>query len=307
MSDGLYLGKQVDPATGAPGARLELDPADLLTHGLIVGMTGSGKTGLAIVLVEEVLRQGVPVIAIDPKGDLANLLLLFDELDPASVRAVDRRRGGAPRGPRREAGRGGGRGAWKKGLADWGLSADDVAALKKGHDAVVFTPGSSAGVPLNVLQSLDAPAVPLRQRRRGPARRDPVARGRAARPRARRRRPAAVAAGRLPRDARRARVARGQGPLARAADRRDRGPAVRQDRRAAARDRVPAQGPPGADDGAQQPAGLAVVREPGAAASRSTSRGCCARPTAGRACRSSRSRTCRTRSACSWSRCCSTR
>jgi len=78
MGDGLYLGKQIDPESGKPGPRLELDPADLLTHGLIVGMTGSGKTGLAIVLLEELLRQGVPVIAIDPKGDLANLLLLFE-------------------------------------------------------------------------------------------------------------------------------------------------------------------------------------------------------------------------------------
>ena len=84
MGDGLYLGRQVDLESGKPGPRLELDPADLLTHGLIVGMTGSGKTGLAIVLLEELLRQGVPVIAIDPKGDLANLLLLFDKLDAAS-------------------------------------------------------------------------------------------------------------------------------------------------------------------------------------------------------------------------------
>lgn len=74
MGDGLYLGRQVDPVSGDLGARLELDPADLLTHGLIVGMTGSGKTGLALVLLEELLRQGVPIIAIDPKGDLGNLL-----------------------------------------------------------------------------------------------------------------------------------------------------------------------------------------------------------------------------------------
>jgi uncharacterized protein DUF87 len=161
MSSGLYLGKQVDPETGALGARLDLDPHDLLTHGLVVGMTGSGKTGLAIVLLEELLRQGVPVVAIDPKGDLANLLLLFDHLDPASFEPwID------PEAARRE-----GRdvkaaavdaaAAWKKGLAEWGLGEGDIAALKKAHDAVIFTPGSTAGTPLNVLQSLDAPAVPF--------------------------------------------------------------------------------------------------------------------------------------------------
>ena len=158
MSTGLYLGKQVDPKTGALGARLELDPSDLLTHGLIVGMTGSGKTGLAVVLVEELLRQRVPVIAIDPKGDLANLLLLFDQLDAASFEPwID------PDAARRE-GKDVGRAAadaaaaWTKGLAEWGLGPADVAALRAGHDAIIYTPGSSAGVPLDILQSFAAPA-----------------------------------------------------------------------------------------------------------------------------------------------------
>jgi DNA helicase HerA-like ATPase len=159
VGDGLYLGKQVDPENGALGARLDLDPADLLTHGLVVGMTGSGKTGLAIVLLEELLRQGVPVIAIDPKGDLANLLLLFEKLDAASFEPwID------PEAARRDgkdvkAAAADAAASWKKGLADWSLGPKDIAALEKAHDAVVFTPGSSAGVPLNVLQSLDAPAV----------------------------------------------------------------------------------------------------------------------------------------------------
>jgi DNA helicase HerA-like ATPase len=159
VGNGLYLGKQVDPESGAAGAQIDLDPADLLTHGLIVGMTGSGKTGLAIVLLEELLRQGVPVIAIDPKGDLANLLLLFDRLDAASFEPwID------PEAARREgkdakAAAADAAAAWVKGLADWGLGPKDVAALRKAHEAVIFTPGSSAGVPLNVLQSLDAPPV----------------------------------------------------------------------------------------------------------------------------------------------------
>src|SRR5438876_2057169 len=158
MPQGLYLGKEVDPRTGTLGARLELDPTDLLTHGLIVGMTGSGKTGLAIVLIEEALRQGIPVLAIDPKGDLPNLLLLFDRLDPVQFAAwVDpeaaRRQGQTPEQAGAEAAA-----QWTKGLASWGLSAADVADLRRRYEAVVYTPGSRAGVPLGMLQSLDAPA-----------------------------------------------------------------------------------------------------------------------------------------------------
>jgi Helicase HerA, central domain len=159
MSKGLYLGKELKPGARELGARLEMDPADLLTHGLIVGMTGSGKTGLAIALIEEVLRQGIPVLAIDPKGDLGNLLLLFEDLAPASFEPwVDpeaaRRDGKDLKTAAAEAAA-----SWTKGLADWDLGAPDIAALKRSHDAVIYTPGSRAGVPLNVLQSLDAPSV----------------------------------------------------------------------------------------------------------------------------------------------------
>ena len=144
-SEGLYLGKELDPGAKELGARLELDPADLLTHGLIVGMTGSGKTGLAIALIEEVLRQGVPVLAIDPKGDLGNLLLLFDDLAPAPFEPwIDpeaaRREGKDVKAAAAEAAA-----SWTKGLAEWGLGAADIAALKRPHDAVIYTPGSSAG------------------------------------------------------------------------------------------------------------------------------------------------------------------
>src|SRR5437867_12208183 len=138
MPQGLYLGKEVDPRTATLGARLELDPSDLLTHGLIVGMTGSGKTGLAIVLIEEALRQGIPVLAIDPKGDLPNLLLLFDRLDPAQFAAwVDP---AAARRPGQTPGQAGAEAAaqWTKGLASLGLSAADVADLRRRHEAVVY-------------------------------------------------------------------------------------------------------------------------------------------------------------------------
>jgi Helicase HerA, central domain/Bacterial protein of unknown function (DUF853) len=158
----LFLGNEVD-GTGKAQRRLDLDPADLLTHGLIVGMTGSGKTGLAIVLIEEALRQGIPVLALDPKGDLANLLLLFDrlgadqfaqwvDLDAARRQGQSAEQAGAAAAAE-----------WTKGLAAWGLSASDVANLRRRHEAVIFTPGSRTGVPLGLLQSLEAPAVPFEQ------------------------------------------------------------------------------------------------------------------------------------------------
>jgi DNA helicase HerA-like ATPase len=159
MAEGLYLGKEYDPKARKAGSRIELDPADLVTHGLIVGMTGSGKTGLAIALIEEVLRQGVPVLAIDPKGDLGNLLLLFDDLAPASFAPwIDpeaaRRDGKDVEGAAADAAS-----VWKKGLGEWDLGGADIEALKKGHEAVIYTPGSRSGVPLNVMASLEAPKV----------------------------------------------------------------------------------------------------------------------------------------------------
>src|SRR5215510_12707383 len=136
----LYLGKEVDPRTGALGERVLLDPGDLLTHAMVVGMTGSGKTGLAVTLIEEALRGGVPVLAIDPKGDLGNLLLLFDHLSPEEFQPwIDpdqaRRDGKDVKTAAAEAAQ-----AWTTGLAEWGLGAADVAALRKNHQALIYTP-----------------------------------------------------------------------------------------------------------------------------------------------------------------------
>ncbi len=161
MGQGLYLGKQVDPKTGKLGDRIDLDPADLLTHGLIVGMTGSGKTGLAIALVEEALRQGIPVLAVDPKGDLGNLLLLFQKLDAASFEPWIDSEAARRDGKDVKTAAAAAAASWSKGLEQWGLSGEDIAALEKAHQATIYTPGSKAGVALNVLQSLEAPSVPF--------------------------------------------------------------------------------------------------------------------------------------------------
>lgn len=129
------------------GADLRLAPDRLRTHGVVVGMTGSGKTGLCMVMLEELVRAGVPVIAIDPKGDLGNLALLFPEL---SARAF------APwvepgTDPQQTAD------TWKKGLAGYGIDAARIAALKSSLDLTLYTPGSEAGTPVDVLGAFRRP------------------------------------------------------------------------------------------------------------------------------------------------------
>ncbi|MCU0242005.1 MAG: DUF853 family protein [Vicinamibacteria bacterium] len=161
MTDTLNIGKVFDSNSGQLQRPLDLDARDLLTHGLIVGMTGSGKTGLAVALIEEVLRQGVPVLAIDPKGDLANLLLLFDDLSPAAFAPWIDTDSAVREKTTVEALAAKTAEAWRQGWQEWGLSAVDAKSLRQGRAACVYTPGSSSGCALNILQSLEAPSVPF--------------------------------------------------------------------------------------------------------------------------------------------------
>ena len=144
----LYLGEAIDPGsrerTGEP---ILLEAADLTTHGVIVGMTGSGKTGLGVVLLEEALLAGVPVVAIDPKGDLGNLLLTFPDLAPGDFAPWVE--GGDPAEVATQ---------WRDGLAGWGIGGERIAALRAAADFTIYTPGSTSGVPLNVVGSLRRPA-----------------------------------------------------------------------------------------------------------------------------------------------------
>ncbi|HEY3350103.1 MAG TPA: helicase HerA-like domain-containing protein [Thermoanaerobaculia bacterium] len=145
----LFLGRAVDPSTGKTGSEdFRLDPSDLTTHGLIVGMTGSGKTALGIVLIEELLQRGVPVLAVDPKGDLGNLLLNFPNLAPEEFAPFVDPSAGTPESEAKK---------WADGLAGWGLGPADVKALLASRDAVVYTPGSAAGVPLDLFGACTPP------------------------------------------------------------------------------------------------------------------------------------------------------
>ncbi|MFO0932703.1 MAG: DUF87 domain-containing protein [Planctomycetota bacterium] len=153
-----YLGKPYDLAAGATVDEPVLyDAKDLTTHAVIVGMTGSGKTGLAIGMLEEAALDGVPCIAIDPKGDLGNLLLAFPDLAPADFRPWVDEGEAVRKGMTADAYAAETAAKWKKGLGDWGQDPARVARYKAAAQATIYTPGSTAGVPLTVLKSFDAP------------------------------------------------------------------------------------------------------------------------------------------------------
>ena len=153
-----YLGRPVDPVSGTDRDEpLLYDAKDLTTHAVIVGMTGSGKTGLGIGLIEEALIDGVPVIAIDPKGDLGNLLLTFPALAGSDFPWIDE--GAALRsGATPDAFAASQAETWRKGLAEWGQTPERIAKLAGSAERVLYTPGSSAGTPLSILRALDAPS-----------------------------------------------------------------------------------------------------------------------------------------------------
>ncbi|MEY4762460.1 MAG: hypothetical protein RLZZ200_2316 [Pseudomonadota bacterium] len=153
-----YLGREVDPATGkAADAPLLYDSRDLTTHAVCVGMTGSGKTGLCLALLEEAAIDGVPALCIDPKGDLGNLLLNFPTLSPSDFAdwvdpAEALRKGLSVADYAAQTAN-----QWKTGLADWGQEPARIARLRDAVDMAIYTPGADSGLPLSMLQSFRAP------------------------------------------------------------------------------------------------------------------------------------------------------
>ena len=158
-----YLGREYDLATGAPTpAPVLYDSRDLVTHAVCVGMTGSGKTGLCLGLIEEAAIDGVPVIAIDPKGDLGNLLLTFPSLSAADFRPWIDEEEARRAGQTTEDYAAGQARRWKDGLADWGQDGARIARLKAAADFSIYTPGSGAGRRVSVLSSFAAPPAGAR-------------------------------------------------------------------------------------------------------------------------------------------------
>ena len=161
-----YLGRAYDPGKQTlTSKQVTYDPADLTTHAVVTGMTGSGKTGLCVAMLEEAALKGIPAIIIDPKGDLTNLLLHFPDLAPQDFQPwIDaeqaRRSGKTTEQAAMEASL-----TWRNGLQEWGITQERVLALKNSAQFAIFTPGSDSGIPVSVLSSLAAPELPWDENR----------------------------------------------------------------------------------------------------------------------------------------------
>lgn len=153
-----YLGKVVDSATGKPeDIPLLYDSKNFTTHAVCIGMTGSGKTGLGIILLEEAAMDKIPAIIIDPKGDLGNLFLTFPNLSPEEFRPwIDEgeaeRKGMSSDEYSTYIAK-----TWKDGLAAWGEDIDRIKKFRNSVDLAIYTPASNAGLPISILSSFAAP------------------------------------------------------------------------------------------------------------------------------------------------------
>ncbi len=153
-----YLGRGYDSETKKVQDDLILyDSKDLVTHGVVLGMTGSGKTGLCLTLLEEAAMDNIPAICIDPKGDISNLMLMFPDLTGQSFRPWINEDDATKKGMSPDEFAASTAAMWKSGLADWGQSPERLAALRDKVDINIFTPGSKMGIPVSILSSLEVP------------------------------------------------------------------------------------------------------------------------------------------------------
>ena len=161
-----YLGKAYDLDLGRRTDDLLLyDSKDLVTHAVCVGMTGSGKTGLCIGLLEEAAIDGIPALIIDPKGDLGNLMLTFPELAAKDFRPWINESDAQTKGLTPDAFAEQQATLWRKGLGDWHQGPERIARLRAAADVVIYTPGSNAGLPLSILKSFSCPPAAVMEDR----------------------------------------------------------------------------------------------------------------------------------------------
>jgi hypothetical protein len=160
-----YLGREYDleKKTSAEKNLVLYDSKDLVTHAIVVGMTGSGKTGLCVDLIEEAAIDGVPAIAIDPKGDLTNVLLTFPDLRPEDFRPWINEDDAARKGVSPDEYAKQQADLWRTGLASWGEDGERIRRLKAAAEFTIYTPGSTAGIPVSIVRSFAAPAAALRE------------------------------------------------------------------------------------------------------------------------------------------------
>ena len=155
-----YLGRIYDTQQAKATEQPVLyEPADLTTHAVVVGMTGSGKTGLCIDLLEEAALNNIPALMIDPKGDITNTLLHFPDLLPQDFQPWVNPDQARRAGKTLEQAAVDTAQLWRQGLKDWGIDPDRILRLKNSARFTVFTPGSDSGVPINILASLKAPSL----------------------------------------------------------------------------------------------------------------------------------------------------
>jgi hypothetical protein len=161
-----YLGKTVNPDTGKrQNEYLLYDSKDLTTHALCVGMTGSGKTGLCIGVLEEAAIDGIPAIVIDPKGDMTNLLLSFPNLSPADFTPWVNKEEAQKKGLSLDEYGAAQAELWSKGLAEWEQDGERIRAMHAKTDIKVYTPGSSSGNPISIVKLFSLPSAEIRNDR----------------------------------------------------------------------------------------------------------------------------------------------